>query len=209
MVPPNMTICLPFFQPQQLMDYLYGTRHQAKLITNALNSSFEKTASWQEFQTDPWSATVIVFSQAYMSTIYATEAMRGYEENPLNYIYDKDDITSQVISNVLVKKLLQWNVTLGQFKNVFGQKFLDFYPTTMTLLRSNQTKLLTNQELVLVTEEQVCYKFVDGSVQLELNDKITVEINNINTAGGVIYVSDGYSAHDPSPAFYGLYDTSR
>ena len=162
-----------------------GEANQTEFYVDALNSFL----SWQEMKNSAWPAAIIVLTQAYMNILYEIEGMRGYEDNLFNYTQNTNDSTYQVMWRVLVPKLSEWKVTIGQFKNVFGRKFLEFYSMTVTLystvLGGNQTRLLNNQEMVYASQQKVCYKLNFEGVQLDLSSRITININNANMTGGV------------------------
>ena len=189
---PDVTICLPIttYDSENLIytlekeSYSYGMQ----FYTDALNSLFKNKSTWQEFQKFQWPASVVLLSQNFMSIIYEVETMSGYEENPISYSQNATDSASQIIWRVLVPKLIEWKVTIGQFKIVFGQKFLEFYPINVALvtkaLSGNQTKQLRNLELVSVSQVEVCYKLKFVDIQLESSDSVEIKISDINLADG-------------------------
>jgi hypothetical protein len=145
---PDSTICVPFSNAEAWMEYLRSDRNELDFYTDQLNLFFNDTETWHGMQEQQWPIEVIYLTQNYLSLIFNMENMRGYGSNLLN---NTTNAKLQVIRDIFVPQMIIWNVKLGQLKEVFGKKFLDWVPITTTYNSGAYSVNLT--EVVFVTTE--------------------------------------------------------
>ena len=174
---PDSTICVPFTNAEAWMDFLRGGKNELDFYTDELNLFFNETETWHGMQEQQWPIQVIYLTQNYLSLIFYTENMRGYGSNLLNNTFSATDAKLQVISEVFVPQMIAWKVKLGELKEDFGKKFLDWVPITVTYNSKAHSVNLTKLMIIFASKQEVCYKLSFNEVQMKRNDNITIAVN--------------------------------
>jgi hypothetical protein len=181
--PPDLSVCVPFdhnYIVKRMDVYLnYTPTHyrfnSADFFENAIDAMFFEIFDWQAMHDVLFvgDITYLAVSQTYLSIIFATEALRGFGGNPLSELDIEDNDEMQAIRDHFLPQLIEWNITIGQVKQPFSDKFLHYYPI---MVNGSHDAAPAVQEFIFVSQQLVCYKLNFDGIQLELNDNIELVI---------------------------------
>jgi hypothetical protein len=194
---PDATICLPYFHAEDRIEHELDTEplkssgvdceiyRRDYYVNNTLTFFDSRNNTWEDILGVPWPSWVLYPAQYMLSIIYETETLHGCDKNPWK---DLDNATNQTdnvlpaIETVLKPKLVEWNITIGEFRDIFAQKFREFYLMNVTFTSNNGTDDVTDlsEELVFVNKYQVCYKLNLKNVEFTPESSLKIEIKTMN-----------------------------